>query len=114
MTTSEFIAAVSAGAALISGLFGGGLLKRHIDSAKVQAVQQYILDQLSKDMKETKEKVADMERENAAVSAKIDRFEKSLDKLDLIPDINAKLAATQRAVESLQDIVGSIAAHRGE
>lgn len=105
MTPIEMI---SAGLAILSLLFGGSLLTRHQKQSNEMAVAKYRLDVAEQALKEMHEKVNLLETNSAEVNTKVGQYAEHIKKLDLIPELQAQLKATQELVEGIRSLIESV------
>jgi hypothetical protein len=112
MTFEVVLASGAAVAAMVSVAFGGGLFKRYVDHAKELAVTNYRLKQAEDKLELVIKTVADLDRSHVETDIKVEQFTELVKKLDLIPDIAARLNAMDKVVTSVQQLVSALASDR--
>lgn len=105
MTLEMILGSLTALGALVSLIFGGGILSRHIKHSNELAVTKYILEETQKKLAAVIDDVADLKNNSVEVNTKIQQFTEHIKKLDLIPQLDAKMNAMEKLVENVQSMV---------
>lgn len=112
MTLEVVLASGAAVAAMVSVAFGGGLFKRYVDHAKDLAVTNYRLKMQEDKVEALIKAVDELDRNRIETHLKVEQFTDLIKKLDLIPDIAARLNAMDKVVTSVQSLVSALASDR--
>lgn len=108
MTIELVIGSIASLGALGSFALGGGILSRYIKHSNELAVTKYRLEQTEQQVKELIDDVKTLKSDSVEISTRVEQFAEHIKKLDLIPDLAAKLASTQELVSNVQRLVIAI------
>lgn len=89
-------------------LFGGGLLRQLFTHSNQMAVQKHELAQTRLKVEQNDNSIRKLETDVALHNKDIATFQESLKKLDMLPDINAKLGTVEQLLAYLKERVGEI------
>lgn len=104
MTIEIILGCITAGGALVASLTGGSLLSRYVKHSSEQAVTNYRLEQTEKQVKELIEEVKTLKTDSVEIATRVEQFSDSIKKLDLIPELAAKLAAMEDLVTNVRNL----------
>ena len=104
--TLETLSLVGAAvAAIVSTIFGGGMLNKYIKHSGDLAVADYRLKENEAAIKNLIKEVADLKNDSIEVNTKLQQYADHIRKLDLLPTLVAKLEAMESLVGSVQELV---------
>ena len=101
MVAETIFGSIAAIGAVASAIFGGGILNRYIKGSNEMAVTKYVLDETKHKLECVVADVATLKSSSVELKTKMDRFEDSLKKLDLLPTLSAKLSTMETMVDSM-------------
>lgn len=112
MATEYVLGIIAAAGTVVTSIFGGGMFSRYIKHSNDLAVARHIVDATTLAVEKLQEQVAVLKSDSAVISSKIEEFNKHVVKLDLIPDLMAKLDAALSTMQNMQDIVTALSKER--
>jgi hypothetical protein len=109
MSIELLVAAGASAAALISAILGGGLLTRFIAHSNELAVTKHVVEQMQLKLESTVEELNSLKNNSIEVSTKVAMFSEHIKKMEMIPEIAAKLASMETLIGSVQSLVSMLA-----
>lgn len=103
---------LTAGGALLSAIFGGGLFKQYISHSNQMAVQKHDLEQTKAKVDANVQDIQDLKTTAALQSKDIESFAQSVKKLEMLPEINSKLSSLEGLMTYLKEQIKDFRSER--
>lgn len=103
---------LTATGALLTAIFGGGLLRQYVEHAKQMAVQKHDLDQTKAKVEENVQDIQELKTTAALQSKDIESFAQSVKKLEMLPEINSKLSSLEGLMTYLKEQIKDFRSER--
>jgi hypothetical protein len=98
LSLEVIVGAVACFTSISAALFGSGLMKRRSEHGAKVAVESYRQSQTEKKVEDLEQRHAKMDTQMALVQREIEGFNMHVRKLEMIPEINAKLTSLETLI----------------
>lgn len=96
---------------LASALFGGGLFRQALKHNGEMAVQRYKQEQTDIKVRENDLAIQGLKQEMALVNKDVKAFDQHIRKLEILPEISAKLSGIEVAISYMKEALNRLDNH---
>jgi hypothetical protein len=106
--TEAILASLAALSTVASALFGGGLFRQALKHNSETAVQRFRQEQTDLKVKENDVSIQKLNQDMALVNRDVKAFDAHIRKLEILPEISAKLSGIEVAISYMKEALNRL------